>query len=138
MTDDQFKELVEALKPSKDKEKNLVVDIVFKFSIPILVAVCGWMLSNNIDYGKGLVQYGEQMKNVVEDLKEMRSTIDKLEEFTAEPRFTQKNFEQQIKPVTDALLVITGELKDIKENERSMSLDIQRLQSDVEELKRKK
>lgn len=138
MTDDQFKELVEALKPSKDKEKNLVVDIVFKFSIPILVAVCGWMLSNNIDYGKGLVQYGEQMKNVVEDLKEMRSTIDKLEEFTAEPRFNQKNFEQQIKPVTDALLVITGELKDIKENERGMSMDIQRLQSDVEELKRKR
>ena len=138
MTDDQFKELVEVLKPSKDKEKNLVVDIVFKFSIPILVAVCGWMLSNNIDYGKGLVQYGEQIKNVVEDMKEMRTTIDKLEEFTAEPRFTQKNFEQQIKPVTDALLVITGELKDIKENERSMSLDIQRLQSDVEELKRKK
>lgn len=134
MTDKQFNQLMDRF----PKAKSPGWDIVQKISLPMIAAICGWMLDNNIQYGKALVEIVTEIKNLSEDLKEATISIDKLEDFTAEPRFTQKDYDQQTKPITDALLVITGELKDIKENERDMTLKLQKLESDVEELKRKR
>ncbi len=139
MTEDQLQKLIDGLKPRKNtgKDTPTIVDMLFKFSTTILMGMSVWLLQTTNSIENKQVEQGVQISHMREDSDETKATIAKLQDFTSEPRFTQKNFEQQMKPLLDAVTVLTSEVADLKSDEKRVSLDIQRLQTDVEELKRK-
>lgn len=140
MTEDQLQKLIDGLKPRKNtgKDTPTIVDMLFKFSTTILMGMSVWLLQTTNSIENKQVEQGVQISHMREDSDETKATIAKLQDFTSEPRFTQKNFEQQMKPLLDAVTVLTSEVADLKSDEKRVSLDIQRLQTDVEELKRKR
>jgi len=131
MTDKQVTALVDQLKRNSPSEGMKITEVVFKFISTLSMALVMWTLTTVNSMQKDMIQLSS-------DAAYMRQAISEMKQFTAEPRFTQEDFDSQIKPLIQSITINTDATTLLKLHSADIDLKIQQLQFDVADAKRKK
>ena len=91
MTQEEIRELATALKTEKS-ESSKMSETFFKFISTASFALVAWLFSNSNQMQKDIVE-------IKSDTKYTNQKVEKIENFTQEPRFTKDDFLTGISPI---------------------------------------
>jgi len=131
MTAQEKQELIDAVKRNSQSEGMKITEVVFKFISTLSMALVMWTLSTVNSMQKDMIALSS-------DAKYMREAMTDLKAFTAQPHFTQEDFDSQIKPMIQAITLNTDAVTQLKLHSADVDLKIQQLQFDVSDAKRTK
>ena len=131
MTTKEAQELVEAIKKNSQSEGMKITEVVFKFISTLSMALVMWTLTTVNSMQKDMIQLSS-------DASYMREAISDMKQFTSKPRFTQEDYDSQMKPIIQAIAKNTDDLQSLKLHSADVDLKIQQLLHDVADSKRKK
>ena len=101
MNDDQIKKLVEAIKQQRTSKAS---DYILQIGVALCIAGILWVGSQIVNLDKSLAVVQQQQLD-------LKANISRLNEFTKKPRFTQDDFNTEIKSV----------LQEIRHNQDSIN-----------------
>lgn len=128
---DRIAEAVKALEKDRKSDTMKLSEVIFKFISTASLALVMWVLSTVNAMQKDIIQLSS-------DAQYMRQSLEKLDKFTEQPRFTQENFDLRITPLVSAISSINTSLESIQKRNSDADLTLQKLRLDIEALERKK
>lgn len=126
-------ELVNAIISAMNREKPegmKITEIIFKMVSTASLALVMWVLTTVNAMQRDMVQ-------VTSDIQYMRSNVEKLEDFTSKPRFTQEHFDLQMSPVLKSINLVIEDAATLKKRQEDISSRLRQIEIDVNNLKKK-
>lgn len=120
--------IIQAMKQKPEGMK--VTEVIFKMVSTLSLGLVMWVLTTVNAMQKDMVQ-------VTSDIQYMRSNVEKLEDFTDKPRFTQEHFDLQMSPVLKSINLVIEDAATLKKRQEDIATRLRTVELELNQLRKK-